>query len=148
MRLPTYLHPINESDYPKLIKLWETAGCIEVRQTETPEMLATFLKRNPGCNYAAYAGTRLVGAVLAGHDGWRGYLYHMAIKPDYRKRGLGTQLVNAAVGGIKRDGITYIHCLVKRDNLIAQQFWTRCGFDAREELLDFTLRLRATAVVS
>lgn len=142
MRLPTYLHPIHESDHPKLIKLWEAAGCIEVRQTETPEMLAQFLKRNPGCNYAAYAGTRLIGALLAGHDGWRGYLYHMAIKPDYRMRGLGAQLVNAAVGGIRRDGIAIIHCLVKRDNQIAQQFWDACGFEPRDELLDYSLRLR------
>ena len=83
MKQPIVLVSIRETDYPKLIKLWEVAGNIEVRQTDTPEVLARFLYRNPTCSYAAYAGTRLIGAILAGHDGWRGYLYHMAVKPDY-----------------------------------------------------------------
>lgn len=139
MKLPTYLHPLHESDYPKLIKLWGSSDWIDVRQTDTPEALARFLYRNPTCNFAAYAGTRLVGAILAGHDGWRGYLYHLAVKPGYRERGIGALLVNAAVGAIKREGIPKVHCLVKRKNLIAQQFWEACGFELRDELYDFSL---------
>lgn len=139
MRLPIYLHPLHVSDYPKLIKLWESNEWIEVRQTDTPEALARFLTRNPSCNFAAYAGTRLVGAVLAGHDGWRGYLYHLAVKPDYRERGIGARLVNAAVGAITREGIPKVHCLVRRNNLIAQQFWEACGFKLRDELYDYSL---------
>lgn len=140
MRQPIVLDSIRETDYPKLIKLWEAAGNIEVRQTDTPEVLARFLYRNPTCSYAAYAGSRLIGAILAGHDGWRGHLYHMAVKPDYRERGIGTRLVNAAVSAIKSEDIQKIHCLVKRDNLIAQQFWDACSFELREELFDFSLR--------
>ena len=140
MRQPIVLDSIRETDYPKLIKLWGAAGNIEVRQTDTPEVLARFLYRNPTCSYAAYAGSRLIGAILAGHDGWRGHLYHMAVKPDYRERGIGTRLVNAAVSAIKSEDIQKIHCLVKRDNLIAQQFWDACSFELREELFDFSLR--------
>lgn len=139
MKLPIYLHPLHESDYPKLIKLWASSDWIDVRQTDTPAALARFLYRNPTCNLAAYAGTRMVGAVLAGHDGWRGYLYHLAVKPEYRERGIGAQLVNAAVGAIRREGIPKMHCLVKRDNLIAQQFWEACGFELRDELYDYSL---------
>jgi ribosomal protein S18 acetylase RimI-like enzyme len=143
MRQPIVLDSIRETDYPKLIKLWEAAGNIEVRQTDTPEILARFLYRNPTCSYAAYAGTRLIGAILAGHDGWRGHLYHMAVKPDYRERGVGTRLVNAAVSALKSEDIQRIHCLVKRDNLIAQQFWEACSFDMREDLYDFFLGLES-----
>lgn len=82
----------------------------------------------------------MIGALLAGHDGWRGYLYHMAAKPEYRKRGIGAQLVNAAVGAIKKDGIRKVHCLVRRDNLVAQQFWEACSFELRDELYDYSLR--------
>ena len=140
MRQPIVLDSIRETDYPKLIKLWEAAGNIEVRQTDTPEVLARFLYRNPTCSYAAYAGTRLIGAILAGHDGWRGHLYHMAVKPDYRESGVGTRLVNAAVSAIKSEDVHNIHCLVKRDNLIAQQFWEACSFVMREDLYDFSVR--------
>ncbi|HYN55251.1 MAG TPA: GNAT family N-acetyltransferase [Methylotenera sp.] len=144
MRQPIVLDSIRETDYLKLIKLWETSGNIEVRQTDTPEVLARFLYRNPTCSYAAYAGTRLIGAVLAGHDGWRGYLYHMAIKPDYRERGIGTRLVSAAISAIKCEDIQKIHCLVKRDNLIAQQFWEACGFELREDVFDYALRYKTS----
>ncbi len=140
MRQPIVLDSIRETDYPKLIKLWEAAGNIEVRQTDTPEVLARFLYRNPTCSYAAYAGTRLIGAILAGHDGWRGHLYHMAVKPDYRERGVGTRLVSAAVSALKSEDIQRIHCLVKRDNLIAQQFWEACSFELREDISDYALR--------
>jgi ribosomal protein S18 acetylase RimI-like enzyme len=139
MRQPIVLDSIRETDYPKLIKLWEAAGNIDVRQTDTPEVLGRFLYRNPTCSYAAYAGTRLIGAILAGHDGWRGHLYHMAVKPEYRERGIGTRLVNAAVTAIKSEDIQKIHCLVKRDNLIAQQFWEACSFVQRDELFDYAL---------
>jgi ribosomal protein S18 acetylase RimI-like enzyme len=64
----------------------------------------------------------------------------MAVKPDYRERGIGTRLVNAAVSAIKSEDIQKIHCLVKRDNIIAQQFWEACSFVQREDLFDYTLR--------
>lgn len=140
MRLSIQYNLLTADDYPKLLKLWIAAGSIEVRPVETANSLALFLQKNPTSNYAAYAGTRLVGAVLAGHDGWRGHLYHMAIKPDYRERGIGSKLVNIAVGALKSEGISRIHCLVKHDNLIAQQFWEACGFELRDELYDFSLR--------
>jgi len=139
MRMPIYFHPLHEGDYPKLLKLWAAAGQIDVRETDTQEAFARFLKRNPGTNFAAYAGTRLVGAVLAGHDGWRGYLYRMAIKPDYRERGIASRLVNAAVGNLRKEGISRVHLLVKKDNLIGQQFWEACGFNFRDNLLDFSI---------
>lgn len=143
MNSSIYYKPLDENDHPKLLKLWAMAGYIDARETDTPEALARFLYRNPTCNFAAWAGTRLVGAVLAGHDGWRGYLYHMAVKPHYRARGIGAQLVKAAVEAITREGIPKVHCLVRRDNIIAQQFWEACGFEMRGELLDYSSRQAA-----
>lgn len=140
MKLPDYLHPLQASDYPRLVELWQAAGWIDVRQTDTAQVYARFLDRNPTGNYGAYAGTRLVGAVLAGHDGWRGYLYHMAVASEHRGRDIGAQLVKAALAALQREGIAKVHCLVKRDNLIAQQFWEACGFELRDELYDYSLR--------
>ncbi len=148
MRLPIQYKLLTADDYAKLLKLWVAAEAIEVRPVETANSLALFLQKNPTSNYAAYAGSRLVGALLAGHDGWRGHLYHLAVKPDYRERSIGTKLVSVAVEALKRDGITRIHCLVKRDNLIAQQFWEACGFEWREELYDYSKSQRHHSLVN
>ena len=142
MRQSILIDSIKDSDYPKLINLWQVAGNITVRQTDTPEVLARFLYRNPTCSYGAYLGTRLIGAVLAGHDGWRGYLYHMAVKPGFRERAIGSRLVNAAISAIKNEGIEKIHCLVHCDNFIAQQFWEACGFELRDDVFDYSFTLQ------
>lgn len=132
------LHPLDGDDYPALVRLWTSTGWIDVRQTDTPEALAKFLQRNPSCNFGVFESDQLVGAVLAGHDGWRGYLYHMAVVPEFWGLGIGKQLVLAATEAIMREGIPKIHCLVKRDNFDAQRFWESCGFVLRDELLDYS----------
>ena len=139
MRQAPVIRLMVEGDYPKLQLLWHAAGGgLQLRDTDTPQALARFLRRNPASSFVACAGTRLVGGVLAGHDGWRGYLYHLAVKPDCREKGLGARLVNAAVEAISGEGIPKIHSLVKHDNLIAQQFWEACGFVQRDELLVYS----------
>lgn len=139
MTLAIQLHPLNADDFPRLMKLWQTAETIVIRESDTEETFRRFLQKNPKSSFAAYAGTRMVGSVLAGHDGWRGYLYHMAVKPDYRERGIGSRLINAAVNQLREEGISKIHCLVMKDNLIAQQFWEACSFRLRNELLDYSI---------
>lgn len=138
MRQPVYLHPLHEDDYERLMTLWELAGGILLNETDNPEALSRILKRNPGCCYGAFAGTRLVGSILAGHDGWRGYLYHLAVKPKYREKRVAFKLVKAALSAIKMDGIPKVHCLVRQDNLIAQQFWSSYGFVQRDDLFDYS----------
>lgn len=139
MTLPIQLRPLHADDFPRLMKLWQAAKTIVIRESDTEETFRRFLQRNPKSSFAAYAGTRMVGSVLAGHDGWRGYLYHMAVKPDYRERGIASQLINAAVHQLREEGISKVHCLVKKDNLIAQQFWEACSFRLRDELLDYSI---------
>ncbi len=132
------LRPLDVDDYHALVRLWTSVGWIDVRQTDTPEALEKFLQRNPACNFGVYESDYLVGAVLAGHDGWRGYLYHMAVAPEFWGLGIGKQLVIAATEAIMLDGIPKVHCLVKRENTDARQFWESCGFVPRDELLDYS----------
>lgn len=135
---PACLRPLQPGDHAALIALWQAAGWIDVRQTDTPVALARFLDRNPGCSFGAFYAERLEGAVLAGHDGWRGYLYHMAVAPAARGQGVGRQLVGAAIGALNAQGVPRVHCLVKQENHVARQFWLACGFRLRDELVDFS----------
>jgi len=139
MKLPIYFHKLGKEDFPRLMELWKACEEIDVKQSETPEAYKRFLARNPFTNFAAYAGTQMVGAVLVGHDGWRGYLYHMAVAPDQRRRGIAKQLIKTAIASLKKQGIDRIHCLVKKDSLQAKTFWQSCDFIEREELTDFCI---------
>lgn len=81
--------------------LWSLAG-MSIGAAETAEGLAAFLARNPGMSVVARCGDALVGTALAGWDGRRGYLHHVAVDPAHRRHGVGRALVEAAVGAAPR----------------------------------------------
>jgi ribosomal protein S18 acetylase RimI-like enzyme len=119
--------------------LWRASEGVILRQSDTPEAMTRFLARNPDTSWIALYGDVVVGSIMAGQDGWRGYLYHVAVHPDWRRRGVGTQLVEQAVAAIRSHGIPRIHCLVKHDNAEAQVFWLKRGFTRRDDVVDFAL---------
>ena len=72
--------------------------------------------------------------ILSGHDGRRGYIYHTSVHPDYRKRGIATKLVNAAMEALKGCGINKVALVVFARNQGGNSFWERTGFTIREDL--------------
>lgn len=137
--LPILLRPMRTDDHAALMMLWEEADGVLLRETDTPEAFARFLARNPDTSFIAIAGLAVVGSIMAGHDGWRGYLYHVAVRHEWRRQGVGTQLVDAAVAAVRQHHVPKIHCLVKRDNIAAHRFWHARGFLQREDVLDYAL---------
>lgn len=126
-------------DHVALMALWTASEGVILRDSDTPEAMSRFLERNPETSLVAVADGKLVGSVMAGQDGWRGYLYHLAVLPEWRRQGIGAQLVEASVAAIRRYRVPKIHCLVKCDNMIAQQFWQARGFVRRDDVLDYAL---------
>ena len=130
---------MHEGDHPLLMSLWGASDGVILRESDTPEALRRFLQRNPETNLVATSEGALIGSIMAGQDGWRGYLYHVAVLPAWRRQGVGSQLVEAAIAAIRRHDIPKIHCLVKCDNLAAQHFWQAHGFVQRDDVLDYAL---------
>lgn len=126
-------------DHPKLMELWNAADGVILRNSDTPENLAHFLARNPDTSFVAMMDGMIVGSIMAGQDGWRGYLYHVAVHPEKRRQRLGARLVQEAVAALHGQGIPRIHCLVKHDNREAQAFWEAQGFGRRDDVLDYAL---------
>ena len=81
---------------------------------------------------------RIVGTVLAGHDGRRGFIHHMAVLPEYRRKHIGNKLATEAVKRISADGIDKTHIFCYRDNFTGQDFWTSLGFKKRGDLFVFS----------
>lgn len=126
------LRALQSSDLPAAIELWNGAEGVSIAEGDSPAELEAYLLRNPGISQAAFAGERLVGAVLAGHDGRRGFLYHLAVAPSHRGSGLGRRLVTQALAPLRAAGIRRVLILVAKDNDAGHAFWSRCGWEDME----------------
>ena len=128
------ISPLVAGDLEAVLKLWSETEGVGLNESDTPERLQLYLDRNPGLSMAARGNSRVVGAVLCGHDGRRGYLHHLAVQPEYRGRGLGRQLVEACLASLAQAGILKCNIFVYADNEPGEQFWNRCGWAARSDL--------------
>lgn len=124
--LPKHIHAA--------IELWSETPGVRLNDTDTTEGLTRFLDRNPGLSFAVMDEGQLVGTLLCGHDGRRGYLQHMAVADAYRRLGLGRQLVESCLAALKEIDIHKCHVFVVRDNPFAGLFWERLGWVERDDV--------------
>lgn len=125
------------NDYEKLAALWKETPNMGLRSLDdSQEGNSRFLKRNPDTSFVTYEDERLIGAILSGHDGRRGYIYHTVVLPEYRGRGIGSDLVEAAVEALQKEGITRVCLNVIATNEQGKKFWTGKGWE-RKEFLEF-----------
>jgi ribosomal protein S18 acetylase RimI-like enzyme len=103
---------------------------VELAEGDSVEELTQYLRRNPGFSFVAIVSEQLVGAVLAGHDGRRGLLYHLAVSREHRGAGLGRALVTRSIAALKGAGVVRVLILVSRDNPIGEKFWSKQGWEA------------------
>jgi ribosomal protein S18 acetylase RimI-like enzyme len=117
------------SDYDAALDLWQRVEGLEIAEGDDRESVACFLARNPGLSRIATDGTAIIGVVLCGHDGRRGYIYHLAVDPAYQARGLGKRLMDECLDGLRRAGLKRALILVANDNLRGRKFWRRHGWE-------------------
>jgi putative acetyltransferase len=122
------------ADLNDVLVLWSTAEGVGLNESDTPDQLRAYLDRNPNLSLMARDGPRLVGAVLCGHDGRRGYLHHLAVLPEYRGRGLGRQMVEGCLAALGARGVLKCNIFLYADNEPGERFWNRCGWSARSDL--------------
>ena len=123
------------SDYDGAYSLWcSCAGMGLNNLDDSREGFARFLRRNPETCFIAAADDRIIGTILAGNDGRRGFIYHTAVHPEYRRQGIGTALVNAAIDAMQTLGIYKVTLVVFARNVEGNAFWEAQGFTAREDL--------------
>jgi N-acetylglutamate synthase len=127
--------PMTPADYDAVYALWKAMPGIGLSTADSREAISRYLERNPGMSFVARDGSKLVGAVLCGHDGRRGYLHHLAVDPDYRRQGIGQRLVDACLQALKATGINKCHIFVYGDNVSGQAFWEAISWRERPELV-------------
>lgn len=111
-------------------QLWAETEGVEVAEGDSPAELARYLARNPGFSTVALdADGTLVGAVLCGHDGRRGYVYHLAVHPARRGEGIGRAAMKRSLDLLRAAGVVRALLLVAADNDGGARFWQREGWE-------------------
>ena len=127
---------LNPDDYEQLRTLWlSTPGMGLNTKDDSYEGISRFLMRNPDSCFAAVDNGQIVGVIMAGHDGRRGYIYHTAVRSDMRGHGIGRRLVELALDALKQEGITKVALVVFSSNSGGNAFWQHMGFEGRDDLV-------------
>lgn len=126
------------SDYDEAYQLWARCEGIGLSSADSLEAISAFLDRNPGLSRVAISQSRLVGAVLCGQDGRRGYIHHLAVDQAYRKQGIGRALAESCLQALHENGIQKCHIFVYQDNEPGKDFWKNGNWISRDELLVFS----------
>ncbi|QHW35396.1 GNAT family N-acetyltransferase [Paenibacillus rhizovicinus] len=119
------------NDYDQMLALWNAIEGLALSAADSKPNIAMYLERNPGLSYVFEADGLIVGTVLCGHDGRRGFIYHAAVNPAYRNQRIAQQLISKSLQGLREAGIDKCHLFVLDDNEIGQAFWSRRGWEKR-----------------
>ncbi len=142
---PAAIRPMLAADYEAAMALLRRSGGVQLRDVDSFEGIARYLARNPGLSFVAEIDGHFAGCVFAGHDGRRGYLYHLAVNAAHRGRGVGRALVNRALTGLAREGIAKIHIDVLQDNEEGLRFWRAMGWSERRDITRMSVILSGGA---
>lgn len=122
------------ADYDGICDVWADHEGINPVD-DSLEGFTQYLKRNPTTSFVAEDNGKIVGTILAGHDGRRGIFHHVVVLPEYRGQGIGKMLVDNAMSALKKEGITKILLVVFKDNDGGNGFWEHIGFTERNDLV-------------
>lgn len=125
-------------DYQEVYSLWDNTDGMGLGESDSEEEIAKYLSRNPGHSFVCECGGRIVGTVLCGHDGRRGYVYHVAVSESHRKHGIARTLLSKALHSLLEAGIKKCHLMVFDSNHSGQQFWEHIGWQRREDILIYS----------
>ena len=124
------------TDHTAVYALWlRTPGMGLKDLDDGPEGFCRFLKRNPSTCFVAEKEGVIVGALMAGHDGRRGSMHHLAVDAAHRNLGIGTALVDAAMAALEEEGIHKVNLVVFARNDLGNAFWEKRGFFRRDDIV-------------
>ena len=124
------------ADYDDVYALWLSCKGMGLNNLDdSRDGIARYLERNPETCFVALNGEKIIGVIMAGHDGRRGFIHHTAVAPEHRRRGIAKRLVEAALNALKGLGINKVALLVFERNKDGNEFWEKLGFTARDDVV-------------
>ena len=128
-------------DIAELLALWHHAPGGLVVRPDTEEALQALLAHTKDAILIAELDSETVGAVIAAWDGWRGNIYRLAVRAEYRRQGLGRRLIEAAEMRLRAKGARRVTALVAKDDRAATGIWEAAGYRYEEPTARFVRNL-------
>lgn len=122
-------------DYKEIINLWKnTEGVGLSGNDDSRKSIKIFLDKNPNTCFVAEYDKVIIGTIMAGNDGRRGHIFHLMVKPEHRKNGLGKILLEKVERALKKEGIRKIFLVAFKKNKTGNRFWENNGYKKRDDL--------------
>lgn len=125
-------------DYDEVYEMWQITTKRALSKADERDQMERYLKHNAGMSQVAVVDGKIVGTVLAGHDGRRGFIHHMAVLPEFRRKKIGHALAQTAIQKIRKQGIDKTHIFCYQNNETGQSFWRDFGFEKREDVFVYS----------
>jgi N-acetylglutamate synthase len=127
------------ADHGRVVDLMKATPGVSFRDADSRDSTERYLARNPDLSFVAEIAGSLVGCVMSGHDGRRGYLQHLIVLPSHRRKGIANDLVESCLVGLERLGILKTHIDVLKTNEVAQAYWNSRGWKLRSDIHRYSL---------
>jgi len=124
----------HSADHDSVVLLWDCVFLNSTGHNEPHGAIDRKVATNDGLFFVAADTRAIVGTVLAGYDGHRGWLYSLAVAPDWRRRGIASQLVRHAERALSRLGCPKLNLQVRADNTEVVAFYESLGFHTEERI--------------
>ncbi len=130
------LRRLGKDDIPDLLNLWAVSGLPhEPWRRDSPESLSKEIELNPDGFIGAFDGDLLIGALIASYDGRRGWINRLAVRPDYRRKGVAKALIREAESHLKGRGAVVVAALVHEDNTPSLSLFSSMGYEIRRDII-------------
>lgn len=129
-------------DFDEVLKLWERSPGIGISNSDTREKMREFLARNPALSLVYVIADEIVGVLLCGTDGRRGFLYHLAVDERYRRLGIAGKLVGDCIKKLNSIDIDKCHVFVFQENESGAAFWRAMGWEKRDDILVYSFDVK------
>ncbi|MFP4384864.1 MAG: GNAT family acetyltransferase [Spirochaetia bacterium] len=123
-----YIRKYNDSDFQQVVRMWETVFHDSASHNNPQDSLNKKIAVNDGLLLVACDKDRIIGTVMGGYDGHRGWIYSLAVLQEYRSRGIGTELINSVEKELKNMGCLKVNLQVRETNDKVIQFYKKCGY--------------------
>jgi ribosomal protein S18 acetylase RimI-like enzyme len=127
-------------DYEQVYRLWKATDII-IKSSDQKEEIQRMLKRNSYTCLVGIEDSKIISVVLGGFDGRRGYVHHLAVKPEKQGQGLGKAMMDELMNRFEDLKVIKVHLFVEENNKEVKDFYRNIGFKERTDLTDFSKTL-------